>query len=138
MDALQIHNKLNSDDLLKDNVWGIFARDELPATLLPGGYIMNNKPRGDPGEHWIALWIGTDRVEFMDSLGRTPHAYKWKTPATYNPNQLQKKDSDTCGAYCLYFLYYRSRNISMQHILEVFSDDCVENDKYVSDFVKML
>jgi hypothetical protein len=50
--------------------------------------------------------------------------------------KLQPVDSNTCGLYCLYFLYYRVRNVSYEDIVKRFSGDVYHNDSIVINFYK--
>ena len=131
---------LKEDPCMKQRSWGVFSRDGLPRQLLQGGYIMNTDNIDGPGVHWIALWMDSDRLEFMDSFGHSPEYYGWSfnVPTLRNAVQFQSDQSITCGAYCLYFLYYRCRGFSMKSILENFSSDRTANDYTVTRFLHAL
>jgi len=99
-------------------VWGVFARNELPTQLLPGGYVVNSEDRESPGQHWMAVYVTEDGLmEFMDSLGRKPTDYKLNLNCTYYSAPVQQNSSDSCGLYVLYYLYWRSRGIPMHVIM---------------------
>ena len=134
MDTKQLHHKMQSDFHMKNDCWGVFARDELPKDLLPGGYIVNTDNKDKPGQHWIALWVEKEYLDIMDSLGNSPEYYGWSfnIQTIYNTKRLQRPESDACGKFCLYFLFYRCRHISMLDILV----HCTEN--VVKDFIKVL
>ena len=72
MDAPQIRTKMNADECMKNTCWGVFARDELPQSLLNGGYIINIDNKNQRGQHWVAVWIEETSIEFMDSFGQRP------------------------------------------------------------------
>ena len=141
MDSAQLLLLLQSDPVMQQHTWGVFARDELPPNLLPGGYLVNTQNRDQGGEHWVVVWRTEDgRVEFMDSLGQKPEYYGWTftVPVQWNQRQIQDNNSIACGAFCLYYLYYRSRLVSMSAILNSFSNDTVLNDTIVNDCVRLL
>jgi hypothetical protein len=141
MDSFEISLKLKGDRCLKRVVWGVFPRNRLPAPLLPGGYVVNTDNIDGPGIHWIALWVKEESIEFMDSFGHKPSHYGWSfsLPTLYNIKPLQSRNSAACGAYCLYYLYYRCRGIAMDDILLRFSDDDRRsNDACVVNFVSAL
>ena len=56
----------------------------------------------------------------------------------YNKKTLQSLDSDVCGMYCLFFLYFRCRGLKMESILQKFSTNRVQNDRFVVDFVQLM
>lgn len=140
MEAGEIRNILQRHAILVEHVRGVFARDQLPEHLPPGGYIVNTDNADGPGIHWVALWVEEDSVEFMDSFAHDPEYYGWSFSLSLlmNARQLQSDNAITCGAYCLYFLYFRALGLSMETILEFFSVDTRLNDLHVSRFVALL
>jgi len=137
MDARQLNRKLGKDIPLKENVWGVFARDELPATMLPGGYIVNTRDRASGGEHWIALYVTQSKqIEFVDSLGKKPEHYGiiLSKAYIYNNKKFQASGSTTCGLFALYYLYWRTRGLPMYNILESFVSDTHSNEIIVEQF----
>jgi len=106
--------------LLQDQEsWGgVYAADKLPpATSHSCCYIVNSAPASSKGEHWLALRLLPDTVEFFDSYGQVP----WHYPLVYTWLQDAMKDGRRllyyrqriqgphayCGAYCFYFLCER-------------------------------
>jgi hypothetical protein len=116
---------------MKDRVWGVFARDELPRFLLPGGYVLNSDVRSSGGVHWLALFV-TDEgaVEFMDSLGKHPTTYHFHMKTSYSTRRLQPLNSILCGMYVLYYLYWRTRDVPMHTIISTLNGD---NDAIVQN-----
>ncbi len=103
---------------MKSMVWGVFARNELPIPLFPGGYIINSEDRGSPGEHWLAVYVTEDgQVEFVDSLGRKPTDYELNLNCTYYSSPVQLDSSRNCGLYVLYYLFWRTRGVPMHVIM---------------------
>lgn len=137
MEAGEIRNILGRHAVLQNNV---FSRDQLPTYLPIGGYVVNTDNWDGPGIHWIALWVLEDTIEFMDSFGLEPAYYGWSfaLPVLMNTRQLQSDTASTCGAYCLYFLYFRALGLNMATILEFFSTDTQLNDLHVTRFVELL
>ena len=131
---------LQSDPAMRSSVWGVFPRDKLPPPLRHGGYIVNTDNSDQKGQHWIAIWRNDDgHVEFMDPLGRKPEYYGWTftVPVKWNQRQIQSDDSIACGAFCLYYLYYRCRLVSMNTVLHVFSNNTRLNDSIVKEFLRV-
>ena len=52
----------------------VCAKDLLPEKkpLDMKAYIVNTDISTDPGEHWVAIYVGIDQVIFFDSYGRPP------------------------------------------------------------------
>ena len=121
MDARELERHIRQDAAMNAVTWGVFARNELPRDdLLPGAYIVNSHDA--PGEHWFLLFVG-DRVELYDSLGRAPNKYGIYIPCDTLGKRLQAYNSNTCGHYVLYFLYWRSRGIDMHALLKSLEKD---------------
>ena len=130
MNTEELHYLLQADSIMSEQCWGIFAADGLPPTLLPGGYIVNTEPVDEAGKHWIVLWKTSKELEFFDSLGQPPWTYGWDMECNYTMEQVQDVDSKWCGLYCLYFLYFRARNVEFIDIvtsLKTNSEHCVHS-----------
>ena len=140
MEAGEIRDILARYRLLRDNVWGVFARDQLPTHLERGGYIVNSDIESGGGEHWLTIWVTEDELEYMDPFAEDPEHYglTFLFPMLMNSRQLQSDDAVTCGAFSLYFLFFRTLGLSMQTILSFFSSDTRANDAHVTQFVGML
>ena len=52
----------------------------------------------------------------------------------YNGVQLQSKESSVCGQFCLFYLYHRCRDMTMDIILKLFTRDRHTNDNIVENF----
>jgi hypothetical protein len=123
MDAAQLEKRIQKDEVMKNDVWGVFARNELPSHLLPGGYVVNSDDRGSPGQHWMAVYVTEDgMVEFMDSFGRKPQDYKLDLNCTYYSRAVQSANTGTCGLYVLYYLFWRCRGIPMHVIMSTLNN----------------
>lgn len=128
MDAIELNRLILKDDCMKAVTWGVFARDELPQfPLLPGAYVVNSHER--PGQHWFLIFVG-DGIEMYDSLGRKPIDYELHFPCQYFHERIQEKNSNTCGLYVLYFLYWRCRGIDMFTLINSLT---LNNEKIVKD-----
>jgi hypothetical protein len=126
-----------------DLFMGVYSSDQLPKTINPPKLLVCNTDTSDlPGEHWIAIYIGSDgHGEFMDSFGREPgqpfldfmnkHSKIW----LYNDKQLQSVISSYCGNYVLFYCFRRSRGMNLNAIINLFSNDTALNDHLVHKFV---
>ena len=121
MDARELEKYIRRDPQMNAVTWGVFARDELPRDdLLPGTYVVNSHDA--PGEHWFLIFV-EDGMELYDSLGRSPKDYGIYQPCDYLSKRLQSYNSNTCGQYVLYFLYWRSRGIDMYSLFTSLKND---------------
>ena len=118
MDIDQLEKAIRCDALMQEITWGVFTRSGLPSPpLLPGAYILNSTD--EPGEHWLLLYVDDDgAVEMYDSLGRSEETYGLHLKSKTLPSAVQKPNTNTCGLYVLYFLYWRSRHIPMDVIFD--------------------
>jgi hypothetical protein len=131
MDNHQLNRAVHNDQVLSTHVWGVMARDDLQLfDLFPGAYIVNSVDRQLPGEHWLAIFVTTSgNIEFFDPLARRPGHYKLSLDCLYNTEPIQPLDSNLCGLYILFFLYWRTRGLSMKQITDIF--DGSNNDALV-------
>ena len=58
---------------------GVYSRDNLPATIKKGAYVINLDEYDDIGTHWIALYVRNNEVIYFDSFG-----------VKYIPNEIKK------------------------------------------------
>ena len=97
-----------------------------------------------PG-HWLLLMFQPmGHILYIDPLGKKPHTYSktlsdWfkahKCQVRSTPFQIQPADSDLCGLYILYFLFFLSRGVQFDKIMRKFhSKNLSLNDKMVSKF----
>jgi hypothetical protein len=147
MNSTTIGEILRSDKCSKHVFGGVYASDKLPETVdsYPKAYVANVDRSNMPGSHWIAFWFASpSHGEFFDSLGQSPETYtfsfvsfltnncsKW----TCNDRILQSPFSSVCGHFCIYFISYRCRNISMSTIVYKFSKNLEQNYELVAAFV---
>jgi len=111
----------------------------------PISLIVNTDRRGSPGKHWFALYIYKVRdvvyTDYFDSYGNPFSKYKMKYPykiSTSNYVQVQGNNSSVCGEHSLFFLYYRSRGLTLPNIVKKYSRVTKINDNMVSLFVSLL
>lgn len=140
--------KLNSLDLtmfiLKDPVMsskfgGVIAIDELSVVESNKFYIVNHDPISMIGSHWVVLY-NSSIPEHFDSAGHLPVLTLEQTLIANGPiyrvntNRCQSFVSNTCGVFCLYFCYYRSRGFSFSEIMSSFSNNLLQNEILVLYF----
>lgn len=112
---------------------GIFesvcARDTLPSRARkarPVAYICNTAKAKENGRHWVCFFFNKRAPpEFFDSYGGKPKyksfkrllgpSYKW------NRRQIQHQVTTVCGQHCMNYVLQRSKNRTMEEILNNFS-----------------
>ena len=136
---------MNTKDLLKlltdrcKGVFvGIFACDRLPVRLphkRPLLIVCNTDPHYKPGEHWIAMYFGSNGIgEYFHSYGLHP-ALVFEKYLNYNfcsfirnEKTLQSVLSRFCGHYCVFFCLFKMLNYDVNSITNCFTDDTALND----------
>lgn len=120
----------------------VLPRDRLmKIEKFPTGIVINTDSSSEPGEHWIAVFVGKDKCPiYFDSFGLPPlhkdlisfldinSNSTWK----YNQLTLQHPESSSCGRYCIEFLksqYYKRSLISFQN---QFTSDLARNEKVLN------
>ena len=48
---------------------GVYSRDNLPANIKKGAYVINLDEYEDAGTHWTALYVKNKKVVYFDSFG---------------------------------------------------------------------
>ena len=109
----------------------------------PTAIVCNTHDADRPGEHWIAMYVDTERRgDYIDPYGLQPqhvelanfmneHCSEWAS----NDRTLQSPLSTVFGQYCVAFLMFRYRNISMHAFTRLFPTDLVANDCRVFDWL---
>jgi len=142
---------LELDELLKNNaVTKKYFLDTFPACMSPltarkkYSFLTNTDEHNKGGIHWCAWMVDGDKITFFDSFGRHP-----KDPAfprhfseimknfklRYNNIQLQDFRSNTCGYYCIHFLYILSLGLDLDYMFYDYSSDFKKNDTVVYNLV---
>lgn len=137
-------NNSELEELLQDYPVQVICANELPVSIgkRPRTFIVNTDPCSRPGRHWTVFHFSTrGPAEFFDSLGNRPQTYEPRFEDVlvnngprylYTSTGIQPNDSDTCGAYCVYFVRERYRPRSFRGIMKDFSVyDLNGNDRKV-------
>lgn len=143
MDSLQLASAL--PDAVSPHAFplGVFPRDKIPSRpcKYPSCFIANTDVSDKPGTHWIAYFMDSPyHTEFFDSFGHTPSTYDFSLIANQcNSLQFQSDFSLLCGQFCIYYLYHRSRGITLPEIQTMLSSSQhLINDKKVNCFAHKL
>ena len=136
----------NQISILRANFLGVFSADRMPQKMLPGQtFIVNCCPSNRAGIHWVAIFKRSASVyEFFDSTGSRPDQYKdLQMPKScktilFRHKRIQALDSETCGHYCIFFVYCKARNKSFKSMDSFFSRSLRENDENICIFLSSI
>lgn len=107
----------------------------------PIGIVINTDSDEEPGEHWVSIFIGQDKVPiYFDSFGLPPlHediiSFLNKNSPNgwiYNKLTLQHPTSTSCGRYCIEFLRNQFSKKTTNHFLNLFTSDLVQNENVLN------
>lgn len=140
----EILNIMSCDDILNKMTLGVFPADRIPVEFpKPAAFVINLDNHNQPGSHWVALFVNENfKFEYFDSYGRKPppeiNKYIMENSSTfeYNKKCIQKFFTSTCGQFCIFYLAWRARGISMKHIVSVLEKDFA--DEFVAGFINNL
>lgn len=146
MDEVQLVRALSSNIHTRKKFLGVFASNELPTRIpqYPSCFIANVDPSHEPGSHWLAFYLASPQhLEFFDSYGHEPADFPgpiWDFArrfhhVNFNTMLLQSNVTAVCGQYCIYYLYCKCRDRSMNDILLSFVPNQFLNDRNVYNFV---
>ena len=146
MNTKQIEYLLKNDPYSQKMFKKVCAKDLIPRVTYPTAYVVNSHPSSKPGEHWVAMYFDKNgKGEYFDSYGLSPDIFgftefmnKNSTSWDFNKKTLQSLFSNVCGHYCIYFILFRCRGVSMRDITAHFSSNLTENDRRVANFIKDL
>lgn len=142
--AKRNHLPLNAV-VFKDELQHIPVRD--------GAYIINldntNKNGGNGGTHWCAFYIEGKKAFYFDPFAVHPpeavERYLSKYDTRMSVKQIQNIFSNVCGYYCLFFIYYMTKEKGQQpffqraySFLNLFSSDPKDNLKLLECYLKPL
>lgn len=142
MNTHQLESYMLKDPFIRKCYGGVLAVDQLPlAVSKPSIFIVNTDPISMPGEHWVVLFM--DNVnEHFDSAGIAPRP-DFKDYLTmrgiymYNDKRVQSFNTNTCGQFCLFYSYFRSRGFSFDDIMSMFTDNLKLNEIIIQYFYEI-
>ena len=119
---------------------GCFPSNKIPAVhIFPSSMIVNTDKDGQPGSHWVAVYLDENICLYFDSFGLPvlendivnflkPYYQK----VIYNSVQLQDMTSATCGHFCINFIHHVNSIKSYASFIQSFSHtNLIENDEKV-------
>ena len=120
---------------------GVYSRDNLPANIKKGAYVINLDEYEDEGAYWIVLYVKNKKVVYFDSFG-VEHVPKGiikfiqKEDIIANIFRLQAYDSIMCGYFCIKFIDYMFDDKTLIDYTNLFSpNDFKKNDTVIKDII---
>lgn len=125
------------------NFLGVYPCDRIPDIKPFTSMIINTDVSSGPGEHWIAVYIGSKTMYFFDSFGRdiddfsNPFRnYMKNFSRDYNvkveSRLLQSLFSNMCGYWCIFYIFCRT--CRLDSFYKYFSDNLELNDEILKYF----
>ena len=131
--------------LLKIPINNVLSRDQtVPHNHKLAIFIYNLEPSYMSGSHWIATYVREGVINYFDSFGMPPfqemlnHARRRNLTLLHQNQQVQNLYSTTCGWFCLYFLDQMHQGNDYFSLLQPFSFDTTENEKYIEKYFKKI
>ena len=117
------------------------AKYTLPedVSMYPSVFVCNTHNGDQPGEHWVAMYV--DEIgEYFDTYGQKPQHAEFTNfmnehclHCSPNDHILKSPVSTVYGQYCVAFLMFRCRNISMHAFARLYTSNLIANDYRVFD-----
>jgi hypothetical protein len=140
LSSVQLKCMIACDPLMKDTIIGVYSADKIRRLKAQKGLIVNTKPFGHEGEHWLAVYNDGNNVEVFDSLGNLSDKsliefHKINDKVYVNQTDIQCTNSSVCGHYCILYLFLRVRDVSFKEFLNLLSPVCEISDAFVLRFI---
>lgn len=140
LNSLELASFMLKDPYISQMYGGVIARDQIPLYVdKPSLYIVNTDPSTESGEHWFCIYY-LDIPEYFDSSGLKPpkdienNLYYHGSKYMCSSFRVQSYFSETCGLFCLFYCYFRSRGFSFSAIMNMFSHNLNLNEVIVKSF----
>ena len=130
---------------LKIPIKNVLSRDQtVPHQHKLALFIYNLEPHYMSGSHWVTTYVRDGTINYFDSFGMPPfqelvnHAKEKNLNLLHQNRQIQNLYTTTCGYFCLYFLNEMHKGVDYFDLLQVFSFDTEENEKFIEDYFSKL
>ena len=126
---------------LKIPIKNVLSRDQtVPHNHKLALFIYNLEPHYMSGSHWVTTYVRDGTINYFDSFGMPPfqelvnHAKEKNLNLLHQNRQIQNLYTTTCGYFCLYFLNEMHKGVDYFDLLQVFSFDTEENEKFIENY----
>ena len=129
---------------------GVYSRNDLPNKIKKGAYEINLDKYENTGTHWISLFVKPKYTVYFDSFGveHIPKEInKFINNETTRSSSLERiksnifrmhaYDSIMCRYFCIEFINYMLKGITLLHYTNLFSpNDFKKNDRIIKRIFK--
>ena len=130
---------------------GVYSRNNLPAKIKKGAYVINLDEYENTGTHWVSLFVkpkyttessSLERTVYFDSFGveRIPkeiNKFIGNSDIKSNIFRIQAHDSITCGYFCIEFINYMLKGKTLLDYTNLFSpNNFKRNDRVIKRIFK--
>jgi len=141
MNTSTLDRIVRADRRMKIGFGGVRAMNQLPRNRKHFvSFIINTHPSSKSGEHWQAVFFDVrNRASFFCSYGTPPSNVVKKfiiensLSFEYNSCRLQHRRATSCGLYCLYFLWHKSRGLP---VTQLRSRNPCTNERIIHQFAR--
>jgi hypothetical protein len=142
MNTVQLIKFFKKDKYARKSFCGVLPLDMLPIRKVRRNcsFIINTHNSNQPGEHWFSIYVPkSGPIEYFDSYGQKPlnkevydfikvNGFKYK----YNEKEIQGINSISCGKFAILFIYFRTRNYTLNQYLKFFTSNKIHNDIFIN------
>ena len=121
---------------------GVYSRNNLPKIIKKGAYVINLDEYANIGTNWIALFVKPKYTVYFDSFG-VEHIPKEMKKFIDNKDikanifRLQAYNSIMCGYFCIEFINYMFKSMTLLEYTNLFSlNDFKKNDEIIKRILK--
>lgn len=141
MDSLTITRLALADPQMKRGFGGVYPKDKLPHSRRHyQSFVVNTHPSTKRGEHWQAVYFDKhNHAHFFCSFGNPPIAQVKNfiirncISFDFNPHQYQHNRTTSCGLFCLFYLWHRTRGLPISQLR--IADVCA-NENLIRQFAR--
>lgn len=145
MNSIQIDSILKRNCHTKKYFKGVYSSNNIPLIkIFPHCFIANTDRKGTRGEHWVAFFVNSDKnIEYFDSYAEQPNDDISKYLSNFleikiNTHSIQSPFSDSCGHFCVYFIFNKCIGKSFKEIIKNLLNSRNKIDLLVKFFVSLL
>ena len=100
----------------------------------PSAFVCNTHDSDQQGEHWIAMYVD-ECGDYFDPYGLEPQHTEFTNFMNKHCSEWSSDGRIFCGQYCVAFLMFRCRNVSIHVFSRIFTTNLVANDCRVFDWL---
>jgi len=119
----------------------------MPNNIKPNQALIVNTDSSDkPGQHWIAISIGSNgKGKYFDSYGLPPLHHEFNDFLSkhcpngwvFNDVTLQCLSCVTCGHYCVAYIKFKCLGHSLEEFTSIFAKDSYFNDDLIKLYISL-